>query len=264
MANRNQVKDHGAAHGLYARVPHGLARDYELSAMAKAVALEVWSHSADWQQSMTEIAPKLKTGRRQVSNAFDELQARGWLVRGIVKVDSRGRPAVEVWHRNLTNEPFSARQIDALRGETSAPQALVTSAPEALHSSETSSETTSEKNQYPTGTGDLPDNGPNFGPWDFAGSVGDPFGISSLPTGEGISLPANPAEEQTQGSAMKAVEKITTRASGALVTSTPQAPPQWEVTEHFTPWPGDKPLPSPPDPFTTYVDEVTGEPIPTA
>lgn len=40
--------------------------------------------------------------------------------------------------------------------------------------------------------------------------------------------------------------------------------PAWDVTEHFTPWPGDKPLPSPPDPFTTYVDEVTGEPISTA
>jgi hypothetical protein len=32
--------------------------------------------------------------------------------------------------------------------------------------------------------------------------------------------------------------------------------------EHFTPWPVHKPLPEPRDPFTTYVDQETGEPLP--
>ncbi|WP_158023539.1 hypothetical protein [Mycobacterium paraintracellulare] len=247
--------------------------------MAKAVALEVWSHAPKWEQSMTEIAKRLKTGRRQVTNAFDELGARGWLVREIIKVDSRGRPAVEVWHRNLTNEPFSARQVEALRGGTSTPQVLVptsqapgtstpqvlvTSTPQVLHSSETISETTSEKNQYPTGTGDLPDNEPDFGSWGITGSVGDPFGISSLPTGEGISLPANTAEEQTPGSAMKAEEKIPTSTPGVLVTSTlgAQQPSACVSTQEAIPWPAGKPfVPGKFDPFAEYVDETTGEPI---
>ncbi|WP_201409030.1 helix-turn-helix domain-containing protein [Mycobacterium paraintracellulare] len=264
MANRNRVKDHGAALGLYARVPNGLAHDYELSAMAKAVALEVWSHAPKWEQSMTEIAKRLKTGRRQVTNAFDELEACGWLVREVVKVDALGRPAAEVWHRNVTNERLTARQVEALRGGTSTPEVLVTSTPEVLHSSETISETTSEKNQYPTGTGDLPDNEPDFGSWGITGSVGDPFGISSLPTGEGISLPANTAEEQTPGSAMKAEEKIPTSTPGVLVTSTlgAQQPSACVSTQEAIPWPAGKPfVPGKFDPFAEYVDETTGEPI---
>ncbi|WP_081231553.1 helix-turn-helix domain-containing protein [Mycobacterium avium] len=263
MSNRNRIRDHGTTDKqLFARVPNGLARDYELSAMAKAVALEVWSHDTKWQQSMKEIATRLKTGRRQVSNAFAELEAHGWLVREIIKADRRGHPAVEVWHRNLSNEPFSARQVEALRGipcapeaqvhypqeqPTCSPQVQVPCAPEAQHSSETSSETTSEKNLYPTGTGHSPTS---------EISARDPFALRS------VDLPVNTAEEQTQGSAMKAEENVPTCSPGAQVTCTSaEQAPHWDVTEHFTPWPSGKPLPDIRDPFTTYVDAETGEPI---
>lgn len=118
MAQRNKVQHHGTlgestdGKKIYASVPMGLARDEELHWHAKAVALYVWSHTADWNQSAADIAKSMKMDRATVGNALRRLQERGWLVRE--KLPSRPgktKSAGEIWHLQLSNSPFTQEQI---------------------------------------------------------------------------------------------------------------------------------------------------------
>jgi hypothetical protein len=127
VANRNLVKHHNerGANGpeggkLYAGIPTALARDGELSAYARSVALYVWSHTEDWHQSTVSVAEAIGTNRKQVSNARAELQERGWLVREVHyrPPGPSGKPRIawECWHLQMSNIPFSPEEIVLLSG----------------------------------------------------------------------------------------------------------------------------------------------------
>ena len=106
----------------------GLVRDDELSAMAKAVALEIWSHVEGRHQSTYSVAEALKINRRTAAAAIAELQEHGWLVREIHFGEPKGgkvptKPAWERWHRQMSNTPFTEDQCTQYT-DTSAPGAL--------------------------------------------------------------------------------------------------------------------------------------------
>ena len=90
MANRNLVEHEGDVRTvLNTAVPMSLVRDAELSALAKAVALEVWSHTKGRHQSAQSVADGLGINRKTVYPLLAELEARGWLVRVIHSVRRR-------------------------------------------------------------------------------------------------------------------------------------------------------------------------------
>lgn len=113
MGTRNLVKHHGNVRdGLNTALPTALARDGRLTAYARSVALYIWSHAPNFQQSAKAVAEALGIKRDTVSKALAELQAAGWLVREIHRKDD-GRPAWERWHLQMSNQPFNQDQIDA-------------------------------------------------------------------------------------------------------------------------------------------------------
>lgn len=92
---------------LYASVPMELARDPELSPAATRVALYVWSHNADFDQSAADVAKTLQMSRATVSRALADLQRRGWFIREIVTRPGRDKPTGEKWHLQMTNTRFT-------------------------------------------------------------------------------------------------------------------------------------------------------------
>uniref|UniRef100_A0AB39U2V2 Helix-turn-helix DNA binding domain protein n=1 Tax=Mycolicibacterium phage Maddie1 TaxID=3240809 RepID=A0AB39U2V2_9CAUD len=147
MANRNPVKHHGVlgSHGpgggrLFASVPMALARDTELSAPARSVAMFVWSHDEKYQQSARDVADAFGMSRNTVAKALTDLQERGWFVRERITANS------EVWHLQMTNRPFTADEVSKLSRV----------AQELSHLPSTGSESeppTGSPNEPPTGSG---------------------------------------------------------------------------------------------------------------
>ncbi|WP_156751652.1 helix-turn-helix domain-containing protein [Mycobacterium sp. 1245111.1] len=127
MPSRNLVKHHGnVREQLNAAIPMGLVRDDKLSAMAKATALEVWSHAEGRHQSTVSVAEALGINRRTATNAIAELQERGWLMREVHygppkdgKVPTK--PAWERWHLRMTNAPWTADEMETLCTQYTAP-----------------------------------------------------------------------------------------------------------------------------------------------
>lgn len=99
---------------LYASVPMELARDPELSPAATRVALYVWSHSADFDQSAADVAKTLQMSRATVSRALADLQRRGWFIREIVTRPGREKPTGERWHLQMTNTRFTPEFVASL------------------------------------------------------------------------------------------------------------------------------------------------------
>ncbi|NHU42579.1 helix-turn-helix domain-containing protein [Rhodococcus sp. A14] len=95
---------------LYASVPMTLARDGQLTAAARSVAIYVWSHDEKFSQSRNDIAEKLGMSVNTVGKALADLQAHGWMVR---EVHGRGS---ETWHLQMSNTPFTPDRIRALGG----------------------------------------------------------------------------------------------------------------------------------------------------
>ncbi|MCP3811448.1 helix-turn-helix domain-containing protein [Mycobacteriaceae bacterium Msp059] len=118
MATRNLVRHHGSK-TLFVGIPMGLARDGQLSAAARSVALYVWSHDEKWNQSAAEVAEALQMSRNTVAGALASLEARGWLVREIHRAAGKQKPTGEVWHLQLSNTPFTATEAEALAGTCS-------------------------------------------------------------------------------------------------------------------------------------------------
>jgi hypothetical protein len=117
MSTRHPVKHHGltGGHGpnggrLYTSLPVELARDAQLSHVARSVALYVWSHDEKFQQSTYDVAESLGTARNTVRKALAELQERGWFVRERTAQNS------ERWHLQMTNRPFTADEVRELSG----------------------------------------------------------------------------------------------------------------------------------------------------
>jgi hypothetical protein len=116
MGHRNLVRHHGKR-DLYSAVPMGIARNGELSTATRSVALYVWSHSADWQQSAANIAEELGLGRNTVAAALTELQEHRWMVREVHhKIGPKGKAVWdwERWHLQVSNHPFTVEQVAAL------------------------------------------------------------------------------------------------------------------------------------------------------
>lgn len=118
MATRNLVRHHGAK-TLFAGIPMGLARDGQLSAAARSVALYIWSHDEKWSQSAAEVAEALQMSRNTVAGALASLEAHGWLVREIHRAAGKQKPTGEVWHLQLSNTPFTPAEAEALAGTCS-------------------------------------------------------------------------------------------------------------------------------------------------
>ncbi|MFQ6228855.1 MarR family transcriptional regulator [Nocardia sp. NPDC002869] len=127
---------------LYASLPMELARDRELTAAARSVALYVWSHTEKWKTSAVEIAEKLDMHRTTVSKALSNLQARGWLVR-----QPYGRTGLkqshEVWHIQLSNTRFTPEEVERLSATVYLPD------PEGVSEKPTPSEVPCRENRHP-------------------------------------------------------------------------------------------------------------------
>jgi hypothetical protein len=129
MSSRNLVQHHGKGREqLNAALPMGLVRDDKLSAMAKAVALEIWSHAEGRHQSTYSVAEALKINRRTAAAAIAELQTQRWLIREVHFGEPKDgkvptKPAWERWHLQMTNIPFTEDQCTQYTG-ASAPGAL--------------------------------------------------------------------------------------------------------------------------------------------
>lgn len=125
MPNRNLVQHHGKVREqLNAAVPMGLVRDDKLSAMAKAVALEIWSHAEGRHQSARSVAQALGIDKKTAFAAIAELQERGWLVREVHhKISEKGNRVWdrEVWHLQMTNTPFTKEQHWSLSRTSTGP-----------------------------------------------------------------------------------------------------------------------------------------------
>lgn len=94
-----------------------LARDGNLSFLARSVAMYVWSHDERWQQSASAVAEALGMDRGTVGKALAELQQHGWMVREIhhtVGASGKPRTAWERWHLQMTNRPFSPEEVEEL------------------------------------------------------------------------------------------------------------------------------------------------------
>jgi hypothetical protein len=116
MPSRNLVQDRGNVRSqLNAALPMGLVRDRELSATAKAVAVEIWSHTEGRHQSASSVAEALSVNRKTVYSALAELERRGWLVRQSHYAEGKTKPAWERWHRQMTNTPFTKEQTLSLK-----------------------------------------------------------------------------------------------------------------------------------------------------
>lgn len=76
--------------GDFTIIPNALARDGELSASARSVALYLWSHRDGWELSAKSIAETLRMGRRQAMAAIRELSDSRWIA-----VRETGRTARE-------------------------------------------------------------------------------------------------------------------------------------------------------------------------
>ena len=135
MAQRNKVQHHGSlgetADGrkLYASVPMELARDEKLSPAASRVALYVWSHSSDWDQSAADVAKNLGMSRGTVGRALADLQKNGWLIREILRSPGKAKPAGERWHLQMSNTKFTQEEIANLGGPGSSETLLQNGAP---------------------------------------------------------------------------------------------------------------------------------------
>ncbi|ORB67683.1 hypothetical protein BST47_04180 [Mycolicibacterium tusciae] len=87
-----------------------LARDTELSAPARSVAMYIWSHDERYQQSARDVAEALGMSRNTVAKALEALQERGWFVRERITANA------EVWHLQMTNRPFTPDEVSKLSG----------------------------------------------------------------------------------------------------------------------------------------------------
>jgi len=96
-----------------------LARDRELSPATGRVALYIWSHNADWDQSAKDVAENLGMDRGAVARALLDLQVHGWLIREILTRPGRAKPVGEKWHLQMSNTRFTPQEIAALGGADS-------------------------------------------------------------------------------------------------------------------------------------------------
>lgn len=151
MSSRNKVVDHGPRE-LYAAVPSALARDNRLKHSTRSAALYIWSHDSKWQQSRNDVAEALGMSVNTAGNALAELQRFGWMVREI-------RKGGETWHRNLTNTPFTAEQIQQWTGSKTDP--VPTSVPDQKM---IQSDGTGSNSDLPTGSKTDPVTGSNSDP----------------------------------------------------------------------------------------------------
>lgn len=125
MAQRNKVEHHGvlgempSGKKLYASVPMELARDKELSPSTSRVALYIWSHGEDWDQSAKDVAENLGMDRGAVARALVDLQVHGWLIREIVTRPGKEKPAGEKWHLQMSNTRFTPEFIAEIGGPES-------------------------------------------------------------------------------------------------------------------------------------------------
>ncbi|CRZ17977.1 hypothetical protein BN2156_04874 [Mycolicibacterium neworleansense] len=89
----------------YTPVPHGLARDGDLSSGARSVALYVWSHVGGWELSAVSIAEALGMDRKSVGRALAELDRKRWIA-----IRSTGKTTREYYAhpaRKLTEDEHS-------------------------------------------------------------------------------------------------------------------------------------------------------------